>query len=92
MEFGSAEYKRYADALERERWGSSSTPKPSKRVLDSDKVAKARWTYLQEIEQLRAIRDQRDKIMFHAGRFAAGDRDDVAVASNRLFDVLMEEE
>ena len=92
MEFGSPEWAEYVANLEKERWGSSVTPKPSKKVLESDRVAKARWLYLQEIEQLRVIRDQRDKIMFHAGRYAAGDRDDLAVASNRLFDVLTESE
>ncbi|NBW17078.1 MAG: hypothetical protein EBR82_54790 [Caulobacteraceae bacterium] len=91
MQFGSAEWLIYCNNLEKERWGSSVTPKPSKKLLESDKVAYARWAYLQEIEQLRSIRDQRDKIMFNAGRFSAGARDDVAVAANRLFDVLMEE-
>jgi len=80
------------ESLESERNGSHITEKPDLRILKSHQVAKARRFYELEIEQLRAIRDQRDKIMFNAGRFQAGDRDDVAVAAKKLCDALMMEE
>jgi hypothetical protein len=92
MQVGSPEWCMYLLDLEKERLGSSTTPRVSKKLMDSEKVSKARWEYQQELEQLWAIREQRDKIFFNAGRFMAGDRDDVAVAAFKLCNVLMLEE
>lgn len=80
------------DNLESERNGSHVTEKPDLWALKSSQVAKARRLYELELEQLYAMREQRDKIFFNAGRFMAGDRDDVAVSAKKLCDVLMLEE
>lgn len=80
------------DNLESERNGSHITDKPDLWALKSNQVAKARRFYELELEQLKAMREQRDKIFFNAGRYMAGDRDDVAVSAMKLCDALMMEE
>jgi hypothetical protein len=45
-----------------------------------------------EIEQLKSMREQRDKLFFDAGRWAGGARDSVAVAANSIMDALLESE
>lgn len=91
MEVYSDEWIAYIHRLERERHGSATTIVVSDAVSRSNQIAKVRRLYLAEIEQLQSMREQRDKIMFNAGRFAAGARDDVAVAANSLVDALLEE-
>lgn len=88
----SDEWIDYILRLEKERYGPSVTDVPSKQELDDVKVAKIRLHFAQELAQLEALAEQRDKIMFNAGRFAAGDRDSVAVASNSLLNALLESE
>jgi len=92
MQVGSPEWCMYLLDLEKERLGSSTTPRVSKKLMDSEKVSKARWEYQQEVEQLRAMRDQRDRIFYNAGRYMAGDRDETAVSAFKLCNVLMLEE
>jgi len=45
-----------------------------------------------EIEQLRVMREQRDKLFFNAGRYAAGARDEIAYASHNIMDALLDSE
>jgi hypothetical protein len=45
-----------------------------------------------EIEQLRVMREQRDKLFFNAGRYAAGSRDEIASASHNIMDALLDSE
>jgi len=45
-----------------------------------------------EIEQLRSMREQRDKLFFNAGRYAAGATDEIAQASHSIMDALLDSE
>lgn len=86
----SDEWIEYVIELEKERWGISSTFVPEVRDNDVTRVMAIKARYNSEIAQLEALQEQRDKIMFNAGRFVAGARDDVAVSANRLMEALLE--
>jgi hypothetical protein len=85
----SDEWIAYILELEKERYGPSSTKVVKDDKYNNEHLSRIRLHYKRELEQLEAMREQRDKIMFNAGRYAAGDRDSVAVASNRLLDALI---
>jgi len=91
MELYSDEWLAYILSLEKERFGSFDTPKVDLKVK-SKLAEKAKAYYQAELAQLQALRDQRDKIMFNAGRFVAGARDENAVVSKRLMDAIFDSE
>lgn len=91
MEFGSDEWINYALKLEIER--TSAPPKPlGDDELRHVKFAQGKRQLRQTAEQLEAMREQRDKLFFNAGRHAAGARDEVAVVASRVVDAIMESE
>ncbi len=90
MEVYSDEWIAYIGRLEKERNGSATTIVVSDTVSRSNQIAAVKRLFLAEIDQLRSMQEQRDKIMFNAGRFVAGARDDVAVSAHRLFEALLE--
>jgi len=87
----------YLLALEYERNDTthrvlSDTIADAKAKLSKPQVQAIKALVSAEIEQLRAMREQRDKLFFDAGRWAGGARDSVAVAANSIMDALMESE
>lgn len=89
----SAEWLAYSLALEKERNDMTWTKtKPTEVALNSayGKFLK-RWYKLQVLHA-ETMREQRDKLFFNAGRYAAGDRDDVATASNNIVNALLDGE
>jgi hypothetical protein len=89
----SSEWLAYLDTLEKERndmtWTKS---KPSEVSLNSTygKFLK-RWYKLQVLHA-ESMREQRDKLFFNAGRYAAGDRDTVAKAASDIVSALLDGE
>ena len=57
--------------------------------LDHIQVRHVKALVSAEIEQQAAMREQRDKLFYNAGRWAAGARDSVAVSANNVVDALM---
>lgn len=87
------EWLAYSLALEKERNDTTWTKtKPTEVALNSTygKFLK-RWYKLQVLHA-ETMREQRDKLFFNAGRYAAGDRDDVATASNNIVNALLDGE
>lgn len=62
----------------------------AKKNLDHSQVRHVKALVASEIEQLEAMRDQRDKLFYNAGRYAAGARDTVAESASKVVDALME--
>lgn len=69
--------------LERERYNTAwKTPKQVEPVVIVKTVEVVRKTKAAEVD--KKAQRKRDKIMYHAGRFAAGMRDKEAVEGNKL--------
>jgi hypothetical protein len=89
----SPEWLAYLADLERERTDITWTKsKPTEVALNSTygKFLK-RWFRLQ-VSHAESMREQRDKLFFNAGRYAAGDRDDVAKASHNIVNAILDTE
>jgi len=86
----SDEWITYILELEKERYGASSTKVVKDDAYSNDLLKQIRRRYNKELEQLKSMQEQRDKIMFNAGRYAAGAKDASAVASHGLLEALME--
>jgi len=87
----------YLLALEYERNDTvhrvlSDTLADARYGLSKAQVSAIKALVSAEIEQLRAMREQRDKLFFDAGRWAGGARDSVAVAANSIMNSLLESE
>jgi hypothetical protein len=93
----SDEHLAYLIALEYERNDvshreSSDLVAEAKINLDHSQVRHVKAMVASELEQQEAMREQRDKLFYNAGRFAAGARDSVAVSASNVIDALMEVE
>lgn len=64
----------------------------AKKNLDHSQVRHVKALVAAEIEQQEAMREQRDKLFYNAGRYAAGARDSVAESASKVIDALMESE
>jgi hypothetical protein len=73
------------DTLELERFDLSYKGKATT-------VAEPVITEIPELPKPRRTNDDRDKLMFNAGRFAAGATDKVAIDANRLLQIVLGEE
>jgi hypothetical protein len=92
-----AEWLAYLLALEKERHDSSHVTNAqivaeAKENLTRSQVRHVKALVDAEIEQLESMREQRDKLFFNAGRYAAGALDEVASASHRIMDALLDSE
>ena len=90
----SDEHLAYLLALEVERNDvshrtASDITAEAKINLDHFQVRQVKALVSAEIEQQTAMREQRDKLFYNAGRWAAGARDSVAVSANNVVDALM---
>lgn len=93
MKYGSDEWINYSLSLEVERVNLDHTEKPlDDRELRFPKFAKGKRELQAKIEQVEAMREQRDKLFFNAGRCAAGATDSVAIQAGRIVDALMDGE
>jgi len=89
----SAEWLAYLATLEKERTDTTWTKsKPTEVALNSayGRYLK-RWFKLQVLHA-ETMREQRDKLFFNAGRYAAGDRDDIARSSHNIVTALLDGE
>lgn len=64
----------------------------AKKNLDHSQVRHVKAMVASEMEQQESMREQRDKLFYNAGRYAAGARDSVAEAASKVIDALMESE
>jgi hypothetical protein len=92
-----AEWLAYLLALEHER--NDTTHIDNARIvaearekLSTVQVRHIRALVDAEIEQLQSMREQRDKLFFNAGRYAAGAADEIAQASHSIMDALLDSE
>jgi hypothetical protein len=93
MDYGSDEWIALGESLEKERVDVTHAEKPlTDEELNHIRYAQGKRQLRQKAEQLDAMREQRDKLFFNAGRFAGGARDEVAVMADRLIQALMESE
>ena len=93
----SDEHLAYLLALEVERLDvshrtASDLTAEAKINLDHSQVRHVKALVSAEIEQQTAMREQRDKLFYNAGRYAAGARDSVAESASKVVDALMEVE
>ena len=91
----SDEHLAYLIALEYERNDvsyreSSDLVAEAKVNLDHSQVRHVKAMVASEMEQQEAMREQRDRLFFNAGRWAAGARDSVAVSANSVVEALMD--
>jgi len=87
----------YLLALEKERNDNTHRILMDERVqaeqdLDKPRVQRVKNLVKAKVQQLDSVREQRDKLLYNAGRYAAGARDSMATASNSIFEALMESE
>lgn len=93
MEYGSDEWIAFALALEEERNNRTHITKTlTDEQLNFAKFAQGKRELKAKVAQLDAMREQRDKLFFNAGRYAGGARDDVAVQANKVIDALLDSE
>lgn len=64
----------------------------ARKNLNHSQVRHVKALVASEIEQQEAMREQRDKLFYNAGRYAAGARDSVAEGASRVIEALMESE
>lgn len=92
-----AEWLAYLLTLEKERHDlgyvtNAQIVSEAKQNLTRVQVRHVKALVDAEIEQLRAMREQRDKLFFNAGRYAAGSRDEIALTSHNIMDALLDSE
>jgi hypothetical protein len=93
MKYGSDEWINYSLGLEVERVDVKHADKPlTEQELSFAKFAQGKRELRLKAEQLEAMREQRDKLFFNAGRFAGGARDEVAVMADKVIQALMDSE
>jgi hypothetical protein len=93
MDYGSDEWIALAEALEKERTDMTHADRPlTDEELNHIRYAQGKRQLRQKGEELEAMREQRDKLFFNAGRFAGGARDEVAVMADKVIQALMESE
>jgi hypothetical protein len=68
---------------------ASDVTAEAKIHLDHSQVRHVKAWVSAEIEQQQAMREQRDKLFYNAGRYAAGARDSVAESASKVIDALM---
>jgi len=91
------EWLAYLMSLEKERTDvtfseSSEQVHKSQEHLNNTQVRHIKAMISKEIEQMESMREQRDKLFFNAGRYAAGAKDEVARASHSIMDALLDSE
>jgi len=92
-----SEWLAYLLALEKERLDltyleNANNLVETRKNLTRPEIKHIRAYFDAELEQLEAMREQRDKLFFNAGRYAAGATDDVALSSHKIMDALLESE
>ena len=93
MQYGSDEWIDLALQLEMERVDLTHTKKPlTDEETSFQKFARGKREMKTKIEQLDAMREQRDKLFFNAGRYAGGARDVVATQAHKVVDALLDGE
>jgi hypothetical protein len=91
MDYGSDEWIALAEALEKERTDVTHADRPlTEEELNHIRYAQGKNQLRKKAEQLDAMREQRDKLFYNAGRFAGGARDETAVMADRVMQALME--
>jgi hypothetical protein len=91
------EWLAYLMSLEKERTDitfseSSEQVHKSQEHLNNTQVKHIKALVSKEIQQMESMREQRDKLFFNAGRYAAGARDEIAKVSHAIMDALLDSE
>ena len=93
MDYGSDEWIALTEALEKERTDVTHANRAlTDEELNHVKYAQGKRELRQKVEQLDAMREQRDKLFFNAGRYAGGARDEVAVMADKVIQALLDSE
>jgi hypothetical protein len=93
MDYGSDEWINHSLGLEVERVDLEHAKRTlTEQELSFAKFAQGKRELRLKAEQLEAMREQRDKLFFNAGRFAGGARDEVAVMADKVIQALMDSE